>query len=218
MDDLDGVDGPVRRFFERIAGPAAATTPDLEAIGAAIVDLATDADYGPALMRRLGEAPRSLLIHGRPNGPRLSIVRRPEGQMSALHDHGTWVAISPIAGQEAHRRYAVDGAPSAGLPRLVEVRALEPANMPTLMPPNDVHDHGHMAGQGIPAYVLIATGADQTQFVRNEWDLVTGRHRLLRPASPAAGWAVSRCRMCDLGRGDRRRCFGPPWRPWISRT
>ena len=35
MDDLAGLDGPVRRFFERIAGPAAAATPDLEAIGSA---------------------------------------------------------------------------------------------------------------------------------------------------------------------------------------
>ena len=101
--------------------------------------------------------------------------------MSALHDHGTWVAISPIAGQESHRRYAVDGDPSAALPRLIEVRALEPADKLTLMPPNDVHDHGHVAGQGTPAYVLIATGADQTQFTRNEWDLATGRHRLLPP-------------------------------------
>ena len=51
----------------------------------------------------------------------------------------------------------------------------------TLLPPDDLHDHGHLAGQGEPAHVLIMTGDDQSLFTRNEWDLATGRHRVLEP-------------------------------------
>ena len=49
----------------------------------------------------------------------------------------------------------------------------------TIVPPNDLHDHGHLVGQGDAAYVLIMTGDDQNRFVRQEWDLATGRHRVL---------------------------------------
>ena len=49
------------------------------------------------------------------------------------------------------------------------------------MPPDDIHDHGHLVGNGTPAYVLILTGDDQTRFERHEWDPATGRHRVLPP-------------------------------------
>lgn len=46
MSDLVArTDAPVRELFERIAGPAAAAAPDLNAIGAALVELAMDVDY-----------------------------------------------------------------------------------------------------------------------------------------------------------------------------
>ena len=35
-DDLAGLDAPVRTLFERIAGPAAGSPPDLASIGAAL--------------------------------------------------------------------------------------------------------------------------------------------------------------------------------------
>jgi hypothetical protein len=59
-----------------------------------------------------------------------------------------------------------------------------------MLPPDDLHDHGHIAGRGAPAYVLILTGDDQTLFERNEWDLVTGRHRILRPGD-GGRWLAS---------------------------
>jgi predicted metal-dependent enzyme (double-stranded beta helix superfamily) len=180
-ENLAGIDGPVRLLLERIAGPAAAEAPDLKAIGAAIADLAADLDYMMLWVRRLGDEAGSLPIHAPTRGPRLSLVHRPEGQMSALHDHGTWVAISPIIGREMHRRYRVDSKDPTALPQLVEVRALEAADVVTLLPPDDVHDHGHVAGQGPPAHVLILTGDDQTRFARHEWDPATGRHRVLNP-------------------------------------
>jgi hypothetical protein len=179
--DLTGLDDPVRLLFERIAGPAAAATPDLGAIGAALVGLATDTDYMTRWVARLGAAGGTLPIHAPAGGPRLSIVRRPIGQMSTVHDHATWVAISPIVGRETHRRYRVVRQDPAVAPQHVEVRTLEPSDLVTLLPPDDVHDHGHLPAEGISAHVLILTGADQTRFERHEWDLVSGRHRILPP-------------------------------------
>ena len=101
--------------------------------------------------------------------------------MGAVHDHGTWVAVSPIAGLETHRRYRVVGEGLAAHVELAESRALGPSDVTTLLPPDDLHDHGHILGRGQAAYVLIMTGDNQTRFMRNEWDLETGRHRLLRP-------------------------------------
>ena len=101
--------------------------------------------------------------------------------MSAIHDHATWAAISPIVGLETHRRYRVVGKGLAAPPEVVEARDLRPSDIATLLPPEDLHDHGHLAGHSVPAYVLIMTGDDQTLFRRNEWDLATGRHRILEP-------------------------------------
>ena len=190
-------DGPVRQLFERIAGPAAAATPDLTAIAAALVDLAADVDYLGPWVARLGHTNGSLPIHAPARGPRLMLVHRTEGHMSAVHDHGTWVAISPIAGLETHRRWRVVGGGADGGERgparieLAEQLALGPADAATLLPPDDLHDHGHLAGSGgRPAHVLILLGDDQTRFARNEWDLATGRHRVLAPGV-AGRWLAS---------------------------
>jgi predicted metal-dependent enzyme (double-stranded beta helix superfamily) len=180
-DDLAGVDAPVRTLFERIAGPAAAATPDLGAIGAALVDLAADLDYVGRWVTALGETSGSLPIHAPGRGPRLMIVHRAEGQMGAVHDHSTWVAISPIVGLETHRRYRVVDGGGRRTIEPVEVRSLRRSDAATLLPPDDVHDHGHLAGHGTPAHVLIMTGDDQARYTRNEWDLATGRHRILQP-------------------------------------
>ena len=187
---LSGLDEPVRALFERIAGPAAATTPDLGAIGAALVDLAADVDYLAPWVERLGDVNGALPIHAPARGPRLMLVHRLEGQMGAIHDHATWVAISPILGLETHRRYRVVGEGPAARAELAESLALEPSRVVTLLPPDDLHDHGHLAGHGRPAYVLIMTGDDQTRFTRNEWDLATGRHRLLLPGD-GGRWLAS---------------------------
>ena len=173
-------DAPIRSLFERIAGPAAAATPNLRTIGAALADLASDADYFAPLIAKLGQG-GGLPIHAPERGPRLQLVHRPEGEMSAIHDHGTWIAISPIRGLETHRRYRIVGEGAAARPEVAEVRSLHAADFATLLPPDDVHDHGHLAGRGAPAYVLILAGDDQTRYRRNEWDLATGRHRILEP-------------------------------------
>jgi predicted metal-dependent enzyme (double-stranded beta helix superfamily) len=179
--DLSTLDDPVRLLFERIAAPAARETPDLPAIAAAVVDLAADLDYVGRWVERLGDESGSLPIHAPDRGPRLMIVHRREGQMGAVHDHQTWVAIAPIVGLETHRRWRVVAGDAERRLELAESLALRPAEAATLLPPDDLHDHGHLAGQGEPAHVLIMTGDDQSLFTRNEWDLATGGHRILEP-------------------------------------
>lgn len=182
-------DDPVRRLLERIAAPAALSIPDLLAIGAALAELAADVDYVTGWADRLGDRDGLLPIHAPARGPCLSIVHRRAGNMSAVHDHGTWVALSPISGLETHRRYRlVNG--YEGRPEIAGVDSLGPAQVVTLLPPDDVHDHGHLAGHGAPAYALVLTGDDQTRFERHEWDPATGRHRVLR-AGDLGRWLAS---------------------------
>lgn len=188
--DLAQADGPVRSLFERIAAPAALAEPDLDAIGAALVDLAGDLGYVQRWIEELGETSGVARIHAPPAGPRLMLAHRAEGQMGAVHDHRTWVALAPVLGLETHRRYRVTGQGAAARPALVEEVALGPRDVATLLPPDDLHDHGHLAGRGAPAYVLILTGDDQTRFERSEWDLATGRRRVLRPGD-AGRWLAS---------------------------
>jgi len=177
---MTALDDPVRQLLERIAAPAAQAVPDLKAIGAALTDLAADVEYVRSWAERLGERTGLLRIHAPARGPRLTIVHRLAGQLSAVHDHGTWVALSPISGLETHRRYRLPDGPDSR-PEIAEVSSLAAAQVTTLMPPGDIHDHGHLAGIGEPAYVLILTGDDQTRFERHEWDPATGQHRVLQP-------------------------------------
>lgn len=187
--DLAGLDAPIRRLFERTAAAVAVDIPDLPGIGAALAELAADTDYLTRWAAQLGDRSGFLPMHVPPRGPRLILVRRSEDHMSAVHDHGTWVAMSPVSGLETHRHYRRPAGPDAS-PEIVEVRSLGPADAATLLPPDDVHDHGHLAGHGAPAHVLILLGDDQTRFERNEWDPVNGRHRILRPGDPGR-WVSS---------------------------
>jgi predicted metal-dependent enzyme (double-stranded beta helix superfamily) len=175
--DLAGQDAPVRALLTRIAAPAAAAVPDLAAIGGALADLAADRGYLDRWIEQLHGAAGTIPIHVPERGPRLMLVHRPQGELSTIHDHGTWVVLAPIVGLETHRRWRVDRSDPAARPELVETRGLRASDVMTLMPPDDVHDHGHLAGHGVPAHILVMTGDDQTRFVRHEWDVATGRRR-----------------------------------------
>ena len=180
-EDAPALDEPVRRLFEVVATASAAPTPDLAPIGAALVQLASDLDYVRRWVEALGDESGARPIHAPARGPRLMIVHRREGEMGAVHDHSTWVAIAPIVGLETHRRWRVAGGDAQRRLELFESRSLQPADVATLLPPDDLHDHGHLAGNGDPAHVLILTGDNQSLFARNEWDIATGRHRVLEP-------------------------------------
>jgi hypothetical protein len=110
--------------------------------------------------------------------------------MSAAHDHATWVALAPITGVETHRRYRRPDGPDMGRLEVVERLDLAPSQVATLLPPDDIHDHGHLGGDGASAYVLIMTGDDQTRYTRTEWDLATGRQRVLGPGQQGR-WLAS---------------------------
>lgn len=181
MTETRTLDGPVRDLFERIAGPASLDTPDLEAIGRALADFGREADYLQRWIDRIGPAGGGAAIHAPARGPRLLMVHRPEGAMGPIHDHRVWVALTTVSGTEAHRHYRRDASDGTAMPSLVDTLDLEASDIVTMLPPDDVHDHGHLIGHGRPAHILVMTGDDQRRFERNEWDLATGRHRLLPP-------------------------------------
>jgi hypothetical protein len=187
-----GLAQPIQALFDAVDRELRAPSLDLDAIGARLSSLAGDVALFRPWIDLLGERSGAVPIHAPDRGPRLMLVHRLDGQMSAVHDHGTWVAISPISGTETHRRWRRSPAQDGAAPRveLADDRALHGAQAATLLPPEDVHDHGHLVGRGNPAYVLILLGDDQTRFTRNEWDAATGRHRILRPGD-AGRWVAS---------------------------
>ena len=179
-DGAFSADAPVRRLLDRIAAPTGSAGPsDLTPAALALADLASDLDYVGGWIRRLGDASGLVAIHAPERGPRLMLAHRLDGRLSAVHDHGTWVAIAAVTGAETHRRY--ERGTASGVPRLSETAVLGPADVVTMLPSNDVHDHGHVIGSGAPAYVLILTGDDQRRYRRHEWDIASGRHRVLQP-------------------------------------
>ena len=171
----------ISRLFERVADAAGAPEePDLAAVAAALAELASDPLSLAPWVAALGPTSGLVRLHAPARGPRLTLVHRLEGQLSAVHDHGTWVALAPVSGVETHRRYARGAAPQ-DMPRVAEVEELGPAAVVTMVAPDDVHDHGHLVGTGAPAYVLVLTGDDQLRYRRHEWDPATGSHRVLEP-------------------------------------
>lgn len=180
--DLAHLDAPVRALLERTASFASQEDPDLPQIGAALAELARDHDYLAPRITAMAERSGGMPLHLPERGPRLTLVHRRAGQMGAVHDHAVWVALAPIVGIETHRHYRLSDLGSAGLrAELVDELALKPAEVVALLPPDDLHAHGHVLGRGEPAYILIMAGDDQFQYRRNEWDLATGRHRVLEP-------------------------------------
>jgi len=70
-------------------------------------------------------------------------------------------------------------------PRLVlDERALVRGDVATLVPPRDVHNHGHVAGSGPSPYSLILLGDDMLLSGREEYDPEHGTWRALAPGDP----------------------------------
>jgi predicted metal-dependent enzyme (double-stranded beta helix superfamily) len=101
--------------------------------------------------------------------------------MSYVHSHGVFVAIAPLRGVETHRRYLVDALepPDRASIRLAEELPLRPGDVATMVPPDDIHSHGHTGGDEPTPYSLILTGDDQTRFARREYDVQAGTYREL---------------------------------------
>lgn len=159
---------------------------DHDRIGRMLVDLAADEDYlGPLVADIPPEQTGGTWLIRPDRGPRLLLFHRPEGAISFTHSHHCWVAIAPVRGVETHQRWeAVCHEGGRADLRLADERALRRGDVVTLIPPGDVHSHGHVAGTGPSPYSLILLGDDQMLFEREEFDLEQGTWRVLPPADP----------------------------------
>jgi hypothetical protein len=173
------IDAPLRELLAVVTVADRPGAPDLPAVGAAMTRLARDHDYLVPRIAELGDRSGMIRLHTPERGPRLMLVHRRTGEMSAVHDHGCWVALAPVVGVETHRLWRVRQDGEIRHLELATERYLAAGDHATILPPDDLHDHGHLLGQGEAAYVLIMTGDDQTRFVRQEWDPDTGRWREL---------------------------------------
>jgi predicted metal-dependent enzyme (double-stranded beta helix superfamily) len=177
------LDTPIRTFFERLEPLAAAPSPDMPAIAAMLTGLAGDQEYFEHHIDRVRDQSGAKSIHTPERGPRLMIVHRLTGQMGAIHSHKVWVAIAPLTGVETHRLYDVKNKTADGHAtlKLAEERHVGAQESVTMVPPRDVHAHGHVEGIGDAAYLLILTGDNQSR--RCEDDPPPHHRRLQRPAT-----------------------------------
>jgi predicted metal-dependent enzyme (double-stranded beta helix superfamily) len=168
------VDAPVREFLDRLSSLGS----DVPAVGSALAALASDTDYfGPMIAQINPEENGGFPLHVPERGPRLFFLHRPRGVMSAVHSHGTWIAVACVAGTETHQHFAVSGSAASVASEVL----LGPGEVVTLTPPDDVHSHGHTLGNGEAPYSIILTGDDQLQFPRREYDVPAGTSRELPP-------------------------------------
>jgi len=177
---------PLRRFTAQLAELRPGDYPDLERVGRFLVELAADTEFFAPLIADIpsGEPGSQWLI--RPErGPRLVLVHRPDGVMGYTHSHRCWVGIAPVRGVETHQRWhAVRHQDGRADLRLADERALHRGDVATLVPPRDVHNHGHVPGTGPSPYSLILLGDDMLLFSRKEYDPGQGTWRALAPGDP----------------------------------
>lgn len=171
------MDEPIRRLYGEVAG-------DPGAVAKHLAELAADRDYFEPMIAGIDpEQMGGVALHVPDEGPRLFLMHRPRGVMSYVHSHGTWAAVAPIRGVETHYRYDVVEEPGPGKARLVvaDERRLEPGDAAVVVPPDDIHSHGHAGGDDDVPFTLIMTGDDQVRFARREYDLDAGTYRDLPP-------------------------------------
>jgi predicted metal-dependent enzyme (double-stranded beta helix superfamily) len=179
----DGLPSPLATFMARLDELRPAGVPDLDAVGRLLADLAADDDFFGPLIAQMPTQSQGVRWLVKPDrGPRLVLVHRPEGVMAYTHSHGCWVGIAPVRGAETHQHWNVvrQQADRAEL-SLASERVLHRGDVATLIPPHDVHNHGHVAGTGPAPYSLILLGDDMYVFERTEYDPDRGTCRMLPP-------------------------------------
>jgi predicted metal-dependent enzyme (double-stranded beta helix superfamily) len=177
---------PLRRFTTQIDELRSSDVPDMEQVGRSLVELAADVEFfAPLIADILPGTPGSRWLIRPDRGPRLVLVHRPEGVMGYTHSHRCWVGIAPVRGVETHQRWhAVSHQDGQADLRLADERALRRGDVATLVPPRDVHNHGHVTGTGPSPYSLILLGDDMLLFEREEYDPAHGTWRRLAPGDP----------------------------------
>jgi len=177
---------PLRRFADQVEEISSAEVFDLDRVGRVLVELAADEEFfGPLIAQLPAGSPGSRWLIKPERGPRLVLVHRPDGVMGYTHSHRCWVALAPVSGVETHQRWnAVRQADGRADLHLEDERALVRGDVATLIPPRDVHNHGHVPGSGPSPYSLILLGDDMLLFGREEYDPERGTWRALAPGDP----------------------------------
>ena len=183
---MSGDPQSLRLFADRLEAVRSAEILDMDQVGRLLVELAADAEFfGPLIAQLPSGSPGSRWLIRPERGPRLVLVHRPDGVMGYTHSHRCWVAIAPVRGVETHQRWdAVRHAGGGADLRLEDERALVHGDAATLVPPRDVHNHGHVAGSGPSPYSLIQLGDEMLLFDREEYDPERGTWRALAPGDP----------------------------------
>jgi len=178
--------GPLRGFADGVQEARSAAVFDVSQVGRLLVQLAADEEFFAPLIAQLpAGSPGSRWLIRPDRGPRLVLVHRPEGVMGYTHSHRCWVGIAPVRGVETHQRWdAVRQDDGQAELRLADERAMVRGDVATLMPPRDVHNHGHVAGSGPSPYSLILLGDDMLLFPREEYDPERGTWQALAPGDP----------------------------------
>jgi len=161
-------------------------TAGMAEVGRLLMELAANEEYFAPLIAQMPAGSPGVHWLAKPErGPRLVLVHRPEGVMAYTHSHRCWVAIAPVRGVETHQRWnAVRHAGGRAELSLAGERALRRGDVATLVPPDDVHNHGHVRGTGPSPYSLILLGDDMLLFEREEYDPDLGTWRGLAPGDP----------------------------------
>jgi hypothetical protein len=181
---------PLRHFADRLDELRSADVLDMDQVGRLLVELAGDEEFfGPLIAQLPSGAPGNRWLIRPERGPRLVLVHRPDGVMGYTHSHRCWVGIAPVRGVETHQRWDAirrTGGRSGGRAelRLADERALVRGDVATLVPPRDVHNHGHVPGSGPSPYSLILLGDDMLLFDREEYDPERGTWRALASGDP----------------------------------
>jgi predicted metal-dependent enzyme (double-stranded beta helix superfamily) len=177
---------PLRHFLAQLDELGAGDAPDMGQVGRALVELAGDEDFFAPLIAKIpADAPGVHWLVQPERGPRLVLVHRPEGVMACTHSHRCWVAIAPVRGVETHQHWhAVRHRGGRAELSLAGEQALRRGDVATLVPPDDVHNHGHVRGSGPSPYSLILLGDDMLLFDREEYDPERGMWRALAPGDP----------------------------------
>jgi predicted metal-dependent enzyme (double-stranded beta helix superfamily) len=177
---------PLRRFLAGLDEECFGGVPDMDEVGRLLVELAADEEFFAPLIGQIPvAAPGDRWLIKPERGPRLVLVHRPEGVMGYTHSHRCWVGIAPVRGVETHQRWdAVRHDHGRAELHLADERAMARGDVATLVPPGDVHNHGHVAGSGPSPYSLILLGDDMLLFDREEYDPEQGTWQALAPGDP----------------------------------
>ena len=182
----DDLPSPPPHFLTQLDELRSADIVDMDKVGRLLVELAADEEYLDPLIAAIPrqQAGGTWLLKPE-RGPRLILFHRPEGVMAYTHSHHCWVAVAPVRGVETHQRWdAVRHADGRAELHLADDRTMRRGDVATLVPPGDVHNHGHVLGTGPSPYSLILLADDMYRYERKEYDPQQGTWRTLSPGNP----------------------------------